>query len=105
MTELALREIVLTTVWLRESRGYVYMPGAVDRIVAAAALKIARIPPYPHWVIEKERVINVIQERTIDAIEECIVPEERHIDRDHDIFDAMALPGWCEWAQHAGMMI
>lgn len=85
------REIVATTMMIRAHKA-VYLPGALDRIVEDVARQ--------QGLLDR----RMTRDEWIDAIEIAIVAEEKHPERDAALFDAMALPGWREWAAHAGEM-
>jgi hypothetical protein len=70
----------------------VYLPGAKDRILAC--------------IEQRRRLMDRAwtPEEYVDVLTDTIEAEEKHPDRDPDVFAAMALPGWVEWAKHAGEM-
>ncbi|MHB8272827.1 hypothetical protein [Bradyrhizobium sp.] len=95
--KLATREIVSTTVRLREAKGYFFRPGVLNRIVAEIEHKVAALVPR-----ERENI-----ERVIDIYEECIRAEEVHPQciRAQRYFASIAVSGWRDWAKIAGEMI
>lgn len=92
-----MRDIVETTIRIRQAKGYFYNAGAVDRIVAWTDRRLKRIPLRFRGDVD----------RVLDIIEEYITKEEMHPEsiRAKRFFNSIALPGWCEWAQIASATV
>ena len=86
------REIIACTMYNR-SRKAVYLPGALDRAMAYVEQRRAarRVP----WT----------QNQYLNVLTDAIKAEEKSVERDAALFDAMAFPGWREWAVHAEDMV